>query len=321
MIPHTSHDPGKTKALVFSALVHVLLFLGLFFGVQWKHQPDAGGIAVELWSAPSVADVPPVVPPTPIEDKPEPKPEPKPEIKPEPKPVPKPTPPPPIPTPPVPKPAAVVAPTPPKPEIAVKDKEKEKEKAKPKPAEPISKPVVDKKEPPKDKPKEHKEQKEAKDSKEVAKPVANPPKADSGKTSPRPNMAADLPSVDDELKALKSKVASAKAAQLAAEAEAEQNAAGRKRALAEYAAKIRAKVRGNIGPLPPIQGNPEAVFEVTQLPTGEILPPVKLKRSSGNSNLDALIERAILKSSPLPKPADPALFQRVLDIRYKPHDD
>jgi colicin import membrane protein len=79
-------------------------------------------------------------------------------------------------------------------------------------------------------------------------------------------------------------------------------------------------VRGNIVLPPVIQGNPEAIFELSQLPTGEVLS-VKLKRSSGNPGLDAAIERAILKSSPLPKPDDPALFQRTLEIKYKPFEE
>ena len=54
--------------------------------------------------------------------------------------------------------------------------------------------------------------------------------------------------------------------------------------------------------------------------TGEVLE-VKLRRSSGIGSLDAAIERAILKSSPLPKPDDPALFQRTLEIKYKPFEE
>jgi colicin import membrane protein len=105
-----------------------------------------------------------------------------------------------------------------------------------------------------------------------------------------------------------------------AAAESEQRASSNKRGLADYAAKIRGKVRGNIVLPPSIQGNPEAIFAVDQLPSGEILA-VKLKRSSGNPGLDTAIERAILKSSPLPKPDDPALFQRELTIKYKPFEE
>ena len=93
------------------------------------------------------------------------------------------------------------------------------------------------------------------------------------------------------------------------EARAEQAAAARSRGLADYAGKIRGKIRGNIVLPQAIQGNPEALFTVTQLPSGEVID-VKMKKSSGNASLDAAIERAILKSSPLPKPDQPELFQR-----------
>jgi colicin import membrane protein len=106
----------------------------------------------------------------------------------------------------------------------------------------------------------------------------------------------------------------------AAQAEQAQRAAVTAAGLARYVAKIRGKVKGNIPSLPALVGNPEAVFEVTQLPTGEVLM-VRLKTSSGNAALDAAIERGILKSSPLPKPDDPALFQRVLEIKYRPFDE
>ena len=35
----------------------------------------------------------------------------------------------------------------------------------------------------------------------------------------------------------------------------------------------------------------------------------------------ARIERAIKKSSPLPDPPDPALFQRTLKIKYRPFEE
>ncbi|MDA0189735.1 MAG: energy transducer TonB, partial [Proteobacteria bacterium] len=64
----------------------------------------------------------------------------------------------------------------------------------------------------------------------------------------------------------------------------------------------------------------EAVFEVNQLPSGEVLS-VKVRKSSGNPQLDAAIERAILKSSPLPKPDQPELFERTLKIPYRPFEE
>ncbi len=71
---------------------------------------------------------------------------------------------------------------------------------------------------------------------------------------------------------------------------------------------------------PEVKGNPEAVFDVTQLPSGEIVT-VRLKRSSGHGALDAAIERAILKSNPLPKPEPADLFSRSLELRFRPLED
>ena len=191
---------------------------------------------------------------------------------------------PPIPIPKVePKPEPVLK----KPEIVVKE-----EKKKPEPKKPEPKPEPPKPEPKKPEPKPE---------------VKPPPKFDFGKElaqetanlKPRPNTQQMTN---------------------AAAAEAEQRASSNKRGLADYASKIRGKVRGNIVLPPAIQGNPEAVFDVSQLPTGEVLE-VKLKRSSGNSALDTAIERAIRKSSPLPKPDDPSQFKRELEIKYKPLEE
>ncbi len=91
------------------------------------------------------------------------------------------------------------------------------------------------------------------------------------------------------------------------------------RALADYVGRIRAKIRGNIVLPPDIPGNPEAIFDLTLLPTGEVLS-VRLRKSSGFKILDDAVERAISKSSPLPKPARPDLFQRNLELKYRPLD-
>lgn len=105
-----------------------------------------------------------------------------------------------------------------------------------------------------------------------------------------------------------------------AQKQAAQASAARNKAMTDYLGRIRGKIRGNIVVPPEVKGNPEAVFDVTQLPDGSIVT-VRLKRSSGHATLDAAIERAILKSSPLPK-ADPAdLFSRSLELRFKPLDE
>jgi colicin import membrane protein len=84
-----------------------------------------------------------------------------------------------------------------------------------------------------------------------------------------------------------------------------------------YKLAIATKVRGKLLRPPGLSGNPEATFEVDQLPSGEVLD-VRLKRSSGVPALDEAIRRAILGSSPLPLPANPALFQRTLELKFRP---
>jgi colicin import membrane protein len=96
-------------------------------------------------------------------------------------------------------------------------------------------------------------------------------------------------------------------------------ASARAKALNEYIGRIRAKVRQNwILPLD-LPGNPEAVFEVVQLPTGEVIS-VKLVKPSGNPAYDEAVHRAILKSSPLPLPSHRADFSRALKLTFRPRD-
>ena len=93
------------------------------------------------------------------------------------------------------------------------------------------------------------------------------------------------------------------------------------RALAAWSDKIRSKIRSNISSQAAEQvgGNPESWFEVTLLPTGEVLT-AKMLRSSGNRVYDDAVERAIFRSSPLPKPDQPGIFQRQLKLTFRPQD-
>lgn len=102
---------------------------------------------------------------------------------------------------------------------------------------------------------------------------------------------------------------------------AREQAAAQARGLATWVDKIRIKIRGNIPAqvLDDVKGNPEAVFDVTLLPTGDVLT-VRKRKSSGHAGYDEAVERAILKSSPLPKPDQPSLFQRQLELRFRPQD-
>jgi len=146
------------------------------------------------------------------------------------------------------------------------------------------------------------------DPKPVAKAEPLKPRVDETQKRMREELAREQTSlaIDRERQQIKD--------QLARDA---QNA--RNRGLAEYEAKIRNKVRGNIVLPPDLQGNPEAHFMVVQLPTGEVLSS-KLVKSSGHRGYDDAVERAILKSSPLPRPDRPELFSRELKLTFRPRD-
>ena len=275
--------PQEEQTNIPALILAALVHLALIGALVFGVQwkcQEAASGEVELWSAPPSAAV---RPPPVVEPKPEPKAEPKTEPKPEPKVEPEPK---------------------AKPDIAVKDDNKpKKEEPKPKKEEPK------KTEPKKDEPKKTEPKKD--DTKK--------PESDR-----RPNF-------DDELsKELKEAQRKGNAKQQHASINAELDrvgqlkgelaAAGRARGLADYISKVAGKIRGNIVLPPGIQGNPEAIFIATQLPSGEVIS-VKVRKSSGNKALDEAIERAILKSSPLPKPDNPELFDRELKIPYKPYDE
>ena len=100
---------------------------------------------------------------------------------------------------------------------------------------------------------------------------------------------------------------------------ARQQAAALSKALATWSDRIRSKVRGNIILPRDIPGNPEAIFDVTLLPSGEVLT-VRKRKSSGHAGYDDAVERAIWKSSPLPLPDDRSVFRRDLELKFHPQD-
>jgi colicin import membrane protein len=146
------------------------------------------------------------------------------------------------------------------------------------------------------------------------KPKAEPPKRDRDlEKRMRQELAMEQKAIEQQNEVRKERELKALIAKREADA--------RTKALATWTDKIRAKIRGNIILPQGIPGNPEAVFEVALLPTGEVLPgSVRQTRSSGHPAYDEAVYRAILKSSPLPKPDNPALFERRLELRFRPLD-
>ena len=311
-LPSPEDEAANVPAIVLSAVVHGALLAALFFGVQWKSE-QAGGIPVDVYYGNPNAVTPPPPPP---------------ESKPEPAPKVEPTPPP--------KPVVKVEEKPQiDPQIAIKDKEKrekeEKERLEQEKLEKLKKHKLEeerkqKEQEDKEKARKDEEEKKAREKKEAEERRLDDIKKEAERDAKREQKqrsdaarAAHEEAIRAELEGTKGSPTGSKTGTNSGTQSGGGNASNLGQS--EYMDQIRRKIRGNITLPAGITGNPEAQFAVTQLPTGEILPPVVIKKSSGNKALDEAVERAILKSSPLPKPKNPKDFERTIRISYKPFDE
>ena len=302
--PPQYDEPTNKTALALSAAVHAALIAALFFGVQWKNE-QPGGTPVDVYYGNPAASLPPPPP------APEPEPAPVPEQKPLPKPEPK----------------AVETPKI-DPQIAIKDKERrekeekeklEKERLEKEKAEKLKKQKQEEEQKQKEEEKKKREQKEKEARREdaIAKELERDLKQAREHRSSE-TVRSLQSELDAELKGLRGSPNGSPTGNSSGSKASAGNASSRGKDA--YIGKIRDKIRGNTVLPPGIQGNPEAVFKVTQLPSGEIID-IKLSKSSGNKALDEAIERAIKKSDPLPLPDQPNLFERVLELKYKPFNE
>ncbi len=300
--PHYDEPTSKT-ALALSAAVHAVLVAALFFGVQWRNE-QPGGAPVDVYFGNPAASPPPPRP------APAPEPAPVPEQKPLPKPEPK----------------AVETPKI-DPQIAIKDKERrekeekeklEKERLEKEKAEKLKKKLEEEQ-----KQKEEEKKKREQKEKEALREDAIAKELERDLKQAREHRSSETvrglqSALDAELKGLRGSPNGSPTGNSSGSKASAGNASSRGKDA--YIVKIRDKIRGNTVLPPGIQGNPEAVFKVTQLPSGEIID-IKLSKSSGNKALDEAIERAIKKSDPLPLPDQPNLFERVLELKYKPFNE
>jgi colicin import membrane protein len=89
--------------------------------------------------------------------------------------------------------------------------------------------------------------------------------------------------------------------------------------LAQYVAQIQARVqRAWIRP-PTARAGLNCVVYVTQVPGGEVVG-VRVGECNGDEYVRQSIEAAVYRASPLPKPADPSLFERNLRLEFKPDE-
>ncbi len=88
-------------------------------------------------------------------------------------------------------------------------------------------------------------------------------------------------------------------------------------AMAQYVAMIRQHVERRWIRPPSARADLECEVKVVQAPGGAVLS-AQVTRCNGDSAVRQSIETAVMRSSPLPPPPDPRLFERTLVLLFKP---
>ncbi|ARU32047.1 protein TolA [Sulfuriferula sp. AH1] len=282
---NTAATRGRIPAAVLAILVHLVFIALLVYSVNWKtHAPEP--VMVELWQPPPVTHVQPVVipkPPVEIVSKPE--------------------------------------PTVPKPDIALAEKKRKLAEQQAREEALLAQQKLEQQKLEQQKLEQQKAQQKLAEQKQ-AEQKAVQQKAEQQKIEQQKKQAALRQLIANQMQSeLKTESAhaltSSRQAALASKKAAEQSSMR-----AEYQEKIKAKIRSQIRYPEDLQGNPQARFEVSVLPTGDVVH-VKLLRPSGQPAYDNAVERAILKASPLPMPPDSALVNefRDLDLKFSPNEN
>ncbi|WUR14963.1 cell envelope integrity protein TolA [[Empedobacter] haloabium] len=298
------HDSGG-RAFALAIGMHALLFLFLWGGINWQNSEPVA-VEAEVWDL-STQQAAPKAPP------PEPEPEPEPVRTPPPAPTPAPPP-------------EKVAPPKVDPDIALK-KEREKKQAEKLAAEQEARERKLEQER-----KEKLEQKKLEDKKLAEKKKRE---EEEKQKLAEEKEQAEKKKEDDKKKELAKKKAAAEATAKLEKQRAEEmrrilgSAAGgtgtaekstAPKSDSGYKAAVAAKIKSNISYAgsQDVPGNPSAEFQITQLPTGEIISVRKIK-SSGIPAYDTAVENAIAKSSPLPKKKD-GTVEREITAAFKLKD-
>ncbi len=100
-------------------------------------------------------------------------------------------------------------------------------------------------------------------------------------------------------------------------AEERLNAARSSGALASWQAQITARIQRAWLRPPSAKAGIECILDVTQVPGGEVTN-VRLGACNGDQAVRDSIVAAVYRASPLPPPPDPSLFERNLEITFKP---
>lgn len=287
-----AREPGIASWL-FSAILHLLVLLCLWWSAAPQKLDTPPPLAVELWAG----GAQPVPAPQPAE----------------------PAPPVPAPVKPAPAPVAKVAPPPlvadnPAADVKLQAAKPDKIKPEPTPKPPPPKPEPVKPAKPEAKPEQRPDSK--------AKPAAAANPAPASKTAAKPVPGVKTDDLLAELDNLPPGPGNAKTSQAGAKVGSKNGAAnGQPDLKQQYGESVRNRVRPYVVLPDGIKGNPEAVVEVIILPTLEIRSS-RILRSSGSSAWDQAVLAALAEVKrfpPLPKGAEFADYRRIT-LNFRPKE-
>lgn len=89
--------------------------------------------------------------------------------------------------------------------------------------------------------------------------------------------------------------------------------------MAQYLSQITARIERAWKRPPNVTPGLQCEVRVTQIPSGQVTA-VQVTRCNGDETVRQSIEDAVYRASPLPQPADPALFDRNLTITFRPEN-
>jgi len=101
--------------------------------------------------------------------------------------------------------------------------------------------------------------------------------------------------------------------------EAERNAAREAGLYDQYVRMLESRIKQHWNR--PLSARPglDCVVRVVQLPTGDVMSAT-VASCNGDEAVRRSIERAVMDASPLPKPPNPALFERNLNVNFRPEE-
>ena len=155
----------------------------------------------------------------------------------------------------------------------------------------------------------------------AAAPVAKPPAAKPSAAAV-PKVAAEAPaSVPSAAAVAEARERQRREAELRARMAAEERTDSLRASgvMTGWTQSIRAKVERAWLKPPSVTAALDCIVRVTQVPGGEVVAVV-IQQCNGDSSARESIEAAVYRASPLPAPPDAALFERVIEFRFRPSE-